>query len=470
MREAVEGTIRRHRMLDPGQTVGVAVSGGADSMALLDVMAGLAAGWRWSIQILHVNHLLRGEESERDQAFVEEQARRYGFPLLLERRPVPADRNLEEAARHIRLDFFRRLLQAGQVDRVATGHTRSDQAETVLFRLLRGSGTAGLAGIRPVTSEGMVRPLLGVSRSEVLAYLAARNLPWREDSSNQSEAFARNRIRRRWLPELASENPSLEETLARTADWAREEEGFWKEYLRAALATIARDAEGACILPVETLTALPRAAARRLVRAAAEEVKGDLRGLTLEHADRIVAMAEGAEGHDRMQAPGLDVVRSFSWMRFARPEPPQSRDFCVVLPESGRVPLPGGRVLRLELTESERAGDCVYNDGVGRLDWFCLARPLVVRNWRPGDQYQPAGRPAASKIKSLFQEFRVPLWERRSWPVVTAGPVIAWSRRFGPEAGCCASPESAKVLKIWEEPVSGRTAPDLWAAGETEVS
>lgn len=470
MREVVEETIRRYRMLEPGQTVGIAVSGGADSMALLDVMAGLAAGWRWALKILHVNHLLRGEESELDQRFVEEQARRYRVPLRVERRPVPPGQNLEEAARHIRLDFFRRLVGAGEVDRVATGHTRSDQAETVLFRLLRGSGTAGLAGIRPVTSDGMVRPFLGVSRAQVLDYLTARQLPWREDSSNYSEAFARNRIRRRWLPELAAENPSLEETLARTADWAREEEAFWTEYLRAALAAVARDAAGAVILPVEALTALPRAAARRLVRAAAGEIKGDLRSLTLEHVDRIVAMAEGAEGHDRMQAPGLDVVRSFSWIRFARPEPPQSRDFSIPLPESGRVPLPGGGVLRLELTESERAGDCVYNDGVGRLDWFRLARPLLVRNWRPGDQYQPAGRSAASKIKSFFQEYRVPLWERRSWPVVTAGPVIAWSRRFGPEAGCCASPESAKVLKIWEEPASGRTVPDLLAAGETEVS
>jgi tRNA(Ile)-lysidine synthase len=470
MREVVEETIRRHRMLEPGQTVGLAVSGGADSMALVDVMAGLAAGWRWSLQILHVNHLLRGEESEQDQRFVEAQARRYGIPLRVERRPVPPDRNLEEAARLSRLDFFRRLLRAGEVDRVATGHTRSDQAETVLFRLLRGSGTAGLAGIRPVTSDCIVRPFLDVSRAQVLAYLTERQLPWREDSSNQSEAFARNRIRRRWLPELSAENPSLEETLARTADWAREEEEFWAGYLRTALAHVARDAAGGRILPVAVLTGLPRAAARRLARAAAGQIKGDLRGLTLEHVDRIVAMAERADGHDRMQAPGLDVVRSFSWMRFARPEPPQSRDFCFPLPESGRTPLPGGWVLRVELTESEPAGDCVYNDGVGRLDWFRLRRPLVVRNWRPGDQYQPAGRSAASKIKALFQEFRVPLWERRSWPVVTAGPVVVWSRRFGPEAGCCASPESAKVLKIWEEPVSGRTAPDLPAAGETEVS
>src|SRR5262249_6946791 len=159
--------------------------------------------------------------------------------------------NLEQAARHERRRFFLEQLRAGAADRIALGHTQSDQAETVLFRFLRGSGTAGLAGIRPVTDDGFVRPLIAVERAAVEQFLRDRKIAWRDDSTNASLDFARNRIRRELLPMLAREwNPAIAETLAHTADWALAEQAYWEAEV-ARLARRYRQVKqpSVCLLP-----------------------------------------------------------------------------------------------------------------------------------------------------------------------------------------------------------------------------
>ena len=246
-------TIDRYRMFTAGQKVGVAVSGGADSVCLLHVLLELAPERCLRLAVLHLNHRLRGGESDQDAEFVRRLSEQLGLPFHLreadlagcaegrgkpgcfrETRETPRRSqylhpdNLEQAARHARLAFFREMTESLTVDSVAVGHTRSDQAETVLFRFLRGSGTAGLAGVRPVTSDGVVRPLLAVGRDEVEQFLRDRGIAWREDSSNASPQFARNRIRHDLLPQLASQwNPGIREILANTADWAQAEEAYW---------------------------------------------------------------------------------------------------------------------------------------------------------------------------------------------------------------------------------------------------
>ena len=232
------------------EQAGVAVSGGADSVCLLEVLRELAPRWDLRLAVLHLDHGLRGEESRQDAEFVRELARARELPFILERAELPAG-NLEEAAREARLRFFRERIAAGAVDSVAVGHTRSDQAETVLFRFLRGAGTAGLAGIHPVTGDGIVRPLLDVTRAETEAFLRARGIAWREDSTNASARFARNRIRHGLLPQLTRDwNPALEATLAKTADWALAEEAYWKdEIANLALACLRDDGAGVLAPP-----------------------------------------------------------------------------------------------------------------------------------------------------------------------------------------------------------------------------
>src|ERR1019366_3467158 len=211
--DRVVHTIERHRMFTPGDRVAIAVSGGADSVCLLHVL-----------------------------------------------------RNLEQSARNARLAFFHEGLARGLATRIALGHTRSDQAETVLFRFLRGSGATGLAAIRPVTDRGIVRPLIDIERPEIVAFLEERGIAWREDATNATLDFARNRIRHQLLPQLAREwNPALAETLAHTADLSLAEEAYWQaETDRLADLHITR-CDGAVLMSAAALAALPLAAGRRLV-------------------------------------------------------------------------------------------------------------------------------------------------------------------------------------------------------------
>jgi tRNA(Ile)-lysidine synthase len=448
-------------MFEPAQQVGVAVSGGADSVCLLCALLELAPRWDLRLSVLHLDHGLRGEESRQDAEFVRDLAGRLGLPLSLRATPVAqSPDNLEQAAREARLSFFREAVSSGAVQRVATGHTRSDQAETVLFRFLRGSGTAGLAGIRPVTSDGIVRPLIEVERSEVRQFLLQRGIAWREDSTNRSLQFARNRIRHELLPQIACEwNPAIGETLANTADWALAEEAWWDAEIErlASLHITAVDDAGAILLRAPLLAALPLAVARRLVRRAMELAKGDLRGIDFGHIRAVMDLARSTEGHGRLQAPGLDIFRSFEWLRFGQSGAGgfQSRNYRLALAVPGTVRVPGtNRAISLELIDksgSSVASDWVYNSHVGCLDWQRLSGSLELRNWRPGDQYQPVGYSGREKIKTLFQQARIPLWERRHWPVVTDGPSIVWARRFGPAAGLVAERDAKVILEIRED-------------------
>jgi tRNA(Ile)-lysidine synthase len=446
--------MERHRMIRPGQSVGVAVSGGADSVGMLAALRELAPRFGVSLRVLHLDHGLRGEESREDARFVRELAASWDLPAVIQPARIPPHGNLEEAARKARLEFFRQQMAEGAVDRVALGHTRSDQAETVLFRFLRGSGTAGLAAIRPVTASGLVRPLIDVERCEVRSWLRDRGIAWREDSSNRNPAFARNRIRHELLPKLSGDwNPALEATLARTADWALAEEGYWQEEIGRLAEALFTRRGGSIVVRADRLAALPLAVARRLARRAVEEVKGDLRGIDFDHIQAVVDLAAGAQGHGRVAARGAEAVRSLDWLRFA-PSPLARPGFRLAVSQPPCV-AQVGRDLAICLELAENRGtfgpdNSVYNKEMDCLDWHAVSGPLELRSWLPGDRYHPARCSAEEKLKSLFERHRVPVWERWEWPVLTGGSAILWSRRFGPSVKAAAGAESHLVLRIRE--------------------
>jgi tRNA(Ile)-lysidine synthase len=462
--------ITRYSMVQPGHRLGIAVSGGADSVCLLHVVRELAPRWNLHLTVLHLNHLLRGAESEADAEFVEQMSGGLALPFrsdAVDVRRLAADTgdNLEQAARNARRAFFLRCRAEESLDRIALGHTRSDQSETVLFRLLRGAGSAGLAGIRPVTPDGFVRPLLGITRAEAREFLRARGVPWREDATNLDPSFARNRIRNELLPALERAwNPSLSEILANTADWAYEEEIYWRENLEAYTGRVLRDDGQAVLFDCGVLDKLLPAVSRRVIREAVRRVKGDLLGVDFAHIEQIRALAQSREGHGRLQVTGIDVFRSFQWIRIAAGGGSSpARNFRLPLTIPGTTPIPGRKhAICLEVIENR--GIIIentvsgYNEIMQDLDWARISGGLDVRNWRPGDQYQPAGRSSEIKIKTLFQEARIPLWERRDWPVIAMRPsgrqadeeTIVWARRFGPAAAYAASSETQIVLKVQE--------------------
>lgn len=459
MQERVAEVICRYSMFRPGDRVGVAVSGGADSTALLYLLVELAPRWNLALRVLHVDHRLRGRESAEDARVVAGLASSLGLEFELLEADVRelarlSGENLEQTARRVRLDFFRGLVTRGTVDRVALGHTRSDQAETVLFRLLRGSGIAGLAGIWPVTEEGLVRPLLEVDREDVRRYLEHRGIRWREDSTNLDMRLARNRIRRWLLPELEREwNPELVAALARLAAMAQAEERHWREETDRVAARELTWEGGALLMRCSRLTKLPKAVARRLVRRAIEEVKGSTRRVDFEHVERILDLAGRLEGRGEVSLSGVEVKRSFDWLRLAAGEAAGVREYRISLAVPGRWVIPGTRrSISVEVAEWEQG----YNTGGERhLDWGLKSAGLELRSWRAGDAFRAAGRAQAEKMKDLFQQARIPSWERPRWPMITIGGTIVWTRRFGVAEGFAPRQGARQTLRIAESEEEG---------------
>ena len=315
LREPVLEYIRRHGLLKAGDRVGVAVSGGADSAALLRLLLELRGELGVVLSVAHFHHGIRGAEADADAEFVAGLASAHGLELHSGSGDAPrhADArqaSLETAARELRYEFFAKLLESEVVDTIATGHTLDDQAETVLMKTLRGAGTRGLAGIHPVLRSGMVRPLLGVRRSEVEEYLRGLGQEWREDSTNRDRKHLRNRVRHELVPLLEREfNPEVTRVLGETAEVARAEEEYWQREVERLLAQVSRPGDGS--LELKALLAQPLAVQRRLVRAALERAGA---GFDFRHGEEILRLAQKTRGAVELPG-GWRVVRGKSELR-----------------------------------------------------------------------------------------------------------------------------------------------------------
>ncbi len=433
------------------QPLGVAVSGGADSIALLHLLHQI----RSDLIVLHVNYRLRGAESDGDEEFVSLKSAELGLPCLINR-PELGPGNLEQAARQARYWWFAQLVKDGIVGQVATGHTQDDQAETVLFRFLRGAGTAGLAAILPQTAEGIVRPLLYSRRADVRAYLHESNLAWREDSSNNWVRFGRNKIRHNLLPELKQTwNPKITEALAQTADWARAEEEFWAAEIPRLTQNWVRFCESGVVLEIAGLNQMPLAAARRIVRWAVHRVTERRHTPEFRQVECVLSLAQKQRGLGSFRTAGWEAVRSFRLLRIAVPfqRPAYQQKLCI----PGGFRLPDGSA---EFTLELKAAESVYNTGGQSVDWSLISGTLELRNWRPGDRFQQAEHSASRKLKHYFQEAGIPLWERSGWPVITHDNSILWARGRGVSATYAPSVTTTMVLRISEVPLgdSGKTS------------
>ena len=418
-------------MLPTGSRVIVAVSGGPDSVCLLHVLREAAAEAGFVVAgVAHFNHKLRGQESEADERFVRELAASFGLPAHVASAACAGDPgNLEQNARRARRGFFKELIACGAADRIALGHTRDDQAETVLFRILRGAGTTGLAGVLPVTAEGLIRPLLEIPRLHVRDYLGQHRLRWRDDSSNQSARFARNRIRQTLLPQLERDwNPKLAAALAHLADVAYEEELRWAGEVAEIAGEFVVDA-GAVEIPVACLAGRPRATQRRMIRHGIRLAKGNLSRIGFEHVEELLHLATRS-GSGRVSIPGLVGTRSFGWVRLAVPVARVQMEPVQVSGPGVYSWPPGKFMMELELSSVRRP-----QDACDTLRVEFPAKGLELRAWRPGDQYRPEGFARAWSVKDLFQKARVPSWRRASWPILTNNDKILWVKQFGMAQG-----------------------------------
>jgi tRNA(Ile)-lysidine synthase len=510
--------IRRQEFLRPGDRVGMAVSGGIDSVALLRLLLELRGELGIVVSVVHFNHRLRGAESDGDQEFVAGLARAYDLEFYSDSDDVAEraaeDRvSVETAARDLRYGFFQSLLgedegdaqglepdsysaangtaeavllhkstSAPRLNKIATGHTLDDQAETVLMRMIRGSGLRGLGGIHPRLSvEGddgeisgeIVRPLLGIRHRELEQYLKDIGQPWREDSSNTDERFTRNRVRKLLVPLLEQEfNPAVAENLTELAEIARGEEDYWENEVSGWLGTtvqwsppdwtrpavegflvqiaspgnkLAQSAQAdpglqsriddapwlVANASVSRMWFLgePVAVQRRLVKAIGERA-----GIALEfkHVEDVLRAAAEGGAHTELSLP-------LGWKLIVEPE-----DLSFVTPDLRDRMLPQDYEYELTVpgrTTVDEAGSCIevrrIPDGAHAaynsdqlLDAESLPGPLRVRNWRPGDRFWPAHTKSPKKIKELLQGLHVAQPERRLWPVVVSSDEIVWMRGF----------------------------------------
>ena len=455
--------MRRQRLFHAGERVGVAVSGGPDSILLLDFMAGLARELGLALAVVHFNHRLRGPESEADERLVRERAQELGLELIRSEAEVARvarerRKNLEATARDLRYRFFFSLVSRRRLDKVATAHTANDQAETVLLRLLRGSGTRGLGGIHPVLDGSIVRPFLTLTRCEVEREVAARELTFRTDSTNQDVRLARNRIRQQLLPWLEKEfNPHAVRALAQLADRARDDEAYLEEQARErARVWMVREAETRKI-PGRRLDEFPSAIARRVLRqmlVAAGTRPGAITQATIDGLRRLAH--EGQSGKRLPLPQGLEARKEFEWLVIARSSPvAPSPGFAYSLNPPAEIPIPAlALTLRFRIVEmtDAKTTEGVYTSAQGTwLDADKLGASLILRSWQPGDRLCPSGSRRPLKLKEVFQRRRIPLEQRPWWPVLVSAGAIVWVRGLPPPAAVRVSASSRRRLAIEEE-------------------
>jgi tRNA(Ile)-lysidine synthase len=439
-------------LLRPGLRLAVALSGGADSVALLCTLAERSRELGLVLHAAHLHHGLRGDEADADLAFAQQLAAKLNIPFHHAQVDTAAEaqahgESIEEAARRLRYSWFRQLMSkglphAGALHAVATAHTLDDQAETVLAKFLRGAWTEGLSGIHPVLEfpEGRIlRPLLAVTRPEIEAYLRALGQPWREDSSNRLLTFTRNRIRHELLPLLETWNPRLREHLAHSAELAHDEEAWWQtELARLAPQIIlpgrpvrggGRATADGLAIDVTRLAALHPAQQRRLLRHAAKQTGAALDFPATESL-RTLAL-NGRAGQKLELAQGMRAERSHRELRLTA-QPPRSlgSDGTKVAPAyaaaiPGEVDAPAfGIRLRIDAPVDSKASTP-------------SAKTALLRSWKPGDRVRVKHSSGPRKVKEVLERMKVTGSDRGVWPVLEIDGRIAWMRgiELEPDSG-----------------------------------
>jgi tRNA(Ile)-lysidine synthase len=446
--------LERSGLRSPATLVLVGVSGGPDSVSLLHLLTRVENGPR--LHVAHLDHGLR-EESAGDAFFVRELCREWGVAVTVEQRDVRQARkagSLEDAARRVRYGFFAEVAAANGAEAVAVGHTADDQVETVLLHMARGAGLEGLAGMgedmRRNDGLRVVRPLLSVTKAETLAYCEAQGILYRQDASNASMRFVRNRVRHKLLPALRAINPNVDEALLRLAETARGEADYWRvEAGRLLDLASVSQTHRSLSLSQSVLRDLHPAALRHLLRAAVERLTGSLQGFETVHLAILEGLVEGGAGR-HADLPGFTAGTEHELL-LLRIESPGA---AASIPETDlRVPgdvTAGGWRIVCDLPARRRRSQGVWR---AMLDLERAGAPLRVRSRRPGDRYQPSGMTGTKKLQDLMVDAGIPRRLRDAVPVIEGASGIAWCGGYRIAEQCKVTAESKTVAEIRLEPL-----------------
>ncbi len=456
----VKKTIEKYGMLIQGDKVLVAVSGGPDSVALLYLLSDLSSELALSLVVAHLNHGLRGEESLKEANFVKELSGKLDLPIELSSIDLPALKrswrlNVQEAARRARYQFFEEAARKWDTQRIAIGHNADDQAETVLMRMLRGAGTKGLGGIPPVRGK-YIRPLIEIPRDRILKFLEEKKVPFILDSSNLKTSYLRNKIRLKLLPELEREyNPEIRKNLLRIARILQEEEVTLESAVNEAWKTVCKSQLGDQVtFDLPSFINQPLSLQYRLLRRAIEVVSGTLWGIDFDHIESLIKLAGGKSPNKAINLPrGLLAERSYRELIIRKGTLQKAMDFQYTLKVPGTTRLKEiSQELQTRIITDRKEVSFSKDENRAYFDYQRLELPLLVRNFREGDCFQPLGMEGMKKIKDYFIDKKLPRRMRNRIPLLVSNNKIIWVVGFRIDHRVRIGEGTVKVLEVEVSP------------------
>ncbi|MCL6471304.1 MAG: tRNA lysidine(34) synthetase TilS [Firmicutes bacterium] len=434
--DRVLSTIQKYRMLEAGDKVLVAVSGGPDSVALLHFLKQVETVYGLSLHVFHLNHEIRGREAAEDAQFVAGLASKLGVSSTLMRFDVPelAERNklsLEEAAREARYRLMGDLAAKIKASKIALGHHADDQVETFLMRLIRGAGLEGLVSILPVR-DLYIRPFIEITKDDILEYIKDNGLDFRIDASNEDLSILRNKIRHELIPLLTDYNPQFRGSLLKTIEVVREDQSHLNELTNAVFEALADVGNEIVRMPIQGLLAQSLSLRRRLVRKSIKWVKSDLRGIEFKHVEAILRGLSEVPARFELELPGnIIVFTEYEQLVFAK-----KHLFAAPKLEVTELKIPGitfieplGIAIEAEHI-SPRELKFEKNGNVAHLDAEKVPPKLKVRTRKPGDAFMPFGMVGEKKLQDFLVDEKVPRRERDRIPIVVGDDKVIWVAGF----------------------------------------
>jgi len=435
--QLVAEKIKEYKMITPGETIIVGVSGGADSVSLLHILNKLKDQLNINLIVAHLNHRFRGKEAEADARFVSELAKRLQLEAYVESRDVPAykcSRGVSDqvAAREVRYNFLSEVAAKTGAAKVALGHHADDQTETILLHFIRGTGTRGLRGMLPVRDNFFIRPLLTIRRKEIESYCRQHALAYRHDASNDKAKYFRNKIRLELVPLLESQyNTNLIQAINRLGEIVRDEDDYMDQQAGKAYRQLKLEAGGGTIrLERDRLLAIPAALRNRVILLAWFDICGDRDDLEYKHINKVLEIIKGGGGYRQIALPrGVMCVINYNLVEFTlHQEKPTVPFYQYRVNIPGITPIPEvGLTIGAQLIPGEEVVNLSGSEPwEALLDYENLSMPLVVRRRQNGDKFMPLGLDGTMKLKKFFIDNKIPVNIRDYIPIVVSGTEIVW--------------------------------------------
>jgi tRNA(Ile)-lysidine synthase len=454
MIKKVNQTIKKYDLLERGERVVVALSGGPDSTALLTVLAPIAKALDLSLIIAHFNHGLRGVESDEDEKYSRELSEKMGLSFVsgkMDQRKGKKGISPEDYYRRERYDFLNKISEDYQAHKIALGHNLQDQAETVLLNILRGSGLEGLKGFLPMRDGKFIRPLMEISRQEIISFLNEAGIPYRQDNSNKNKIYLRNQIRSELIPYLKEKfNPKIEENLAQMAEILRQENEFIRQRVAHALkSSVIERQQDRILLKIADINKLHPAIRWRLFKTLLESLSPTKNGFSFIHIKSLDNLAQKCESGKIIVLPlGIEARREYDNLILERKKGCSKQmkyEYTMNIPGSLYVKERKFTV-RSELTKKENIDSGGKNEIY--LDLDKIQQPLIIRNRRNGDWFQPLGMQGRQKIKNFFIDHKIPRCERNEIMLFVDHISVIWIENMHLNDRVKITAETKKILKL----------------------